>query len=213
MGKVTIAIDVDGVLRDLSDQILKYIEADFPEVYEEVAKNIDKVFYSLDPHFRTNEELVAWMYEGRVFELFGMAGRINRNVIDKLNFFTEVAEENGYEVWIASVQKGRSISATMNWLSKWGCRVKNYKFFDTMQDKIDHGFDVYLDDCPMVVEQILELEKNNPLYVNPDGADIVVPRAIKVPYEFNSHVECPSLDIRGGNFDDLYGLLNLEKKL
>lgn len=195
----TIAVDIDGTLRDLETQIGVFLEFDHPEKYKEWIPEFGKVYRSLSPVFESEAEVFKWMYDERVFELFGKAERLHKKVIDDLNMFTIAAKQNGWDVVIASVQRDRSITATLHWLSKYGCRVPTINFFHTFQDKIDANFDIYVDDSPEVLDAVCKTTTGvNARLIN---------RAIKVPYEFNSHVDCPSLDIVNGQFNTLYEIM------
>lgn len=195
----TIAIDIDGTLRDLESQIGIFLEYDHPSKFEQWEANVGKVYRSLTSVFESEADVFKWMYDERVFELFGKSERIHKKVIDDLNMFTLTAKQNGWNVVIASVQRDRSITATLYWLAKYGCRVPTINFFNTFQDKIDADFDIYVDDSPEVLEACNETMC---LF-----GDKMVVRAIKVPYEFNAHVDCPSLDIAAGEFNKLYEML------
>ena len=97
--------------------------------------------------------------------------------------------------------------ATLSWLSKFGCKLKHYDFFDTMQDKIDAGYDVYIDDCPEVLEAC-----TGALFGSRDLTARNGPIGLKVPYEFNKHIEdVYDLDIANGKFNDVYEILNIER--
>ena len=188
-----ISIDIDETLRDLKTQIERYLETDHPDKLDKYLELRNKHFNSLDTLFASKEEFNIWMYDERVFELFGKAPRVHPKVIDELNAFALSSQRCGYEVWLSSVQRDRSITATLFWLSKHGCRVSNYKFFGTMEEKINYGFDIYVDDCPDVLK--------NTDYL-----------AIKVPYEYNKDINVQTLDIENGKFNDLYEILNIERK-
>ena len=205
MSKITVAIDIDGTLRNLEGQITKYLEHDHPERLDKFNEVKNAEYYSLDNIFDTKEDVHSWMYDERVFELFGMAQKIHPKIIDDLNIFSVAAEEQGYELWIASVQRGRSIPATLHWLSKWGCRIPRIMFFPSMKDKTDHSFDIYLDDCPDVLEVVSKrtLKRNG----------VELPTSIKVPYGFTKNIDAPELDIENGKFNDIYELLGVERIL
>lgn len=198
-----IAIDIDGTLRDLETQIRKYLEEDYPEHIEDFDNNVGKVYRTLNPLIGEFEAM-KWLYEERPMELFAMAPRVHRSIIEDLNKFAQAAENQGHKVVIASVQRDKSIMATTHWLSKMGCKVKHYDFFDTMQDKIDYNYDVYVDDCPEVLNACeIGWEPRKMANRNPIG--------IKVPYDFNKNIECPVLDIKKGKFNDIYNILNIER--
>lgn len=194
MKKKTISIDIDGTIRDLIFQIEKYIEIDHYDKYHAFLETKNIKFNSLDKIFGSKEKVYEWMYEQRVFELFGMAPRLHPKIIDELNMFTLAAEQQGYDVWISSVQFDRSIPATLFWLSKNGCKVPNIKFFRTMKEKARHKFDIYLDDCP----EILKSNKKSSI-------------KIKVPYKYNEDFDLPSLDIENGDFNHIYDILKIER--
>lgn len=194
MKKKTIAIDIDGTIRNFDKQLDKYLEMDHPDKIDKYREVRDKEFWSLTTAFDGDtDSLFKWVYDERVFELFGMAGRTHPRIIDDLNILNNVLQESQYELVIASVQRDRSIPATLHWLSKWGSRVKRIEFYDSMQEKIDARYDIYLDDCPMVIEQSKQ--------------------SIKVPYGFNEHLDVPTLDVVNGKFDDLYDILGVHKIL
>ena len=153
-------------------------------------------FKSLETIFGGKENLFKWMYDERVFHIFGMAGKTHPKVIDHLNIFSNFAEQNGYKTIITSVQRDRSIIATLHWLSKNGCKIKNYLFFDNFKDKVDAKFDVYVDDCPEVLGKAPK--------------ESIV---IRVPYGYNSmFTDCHILDIANGKFNDIYSILGLNVK-
>lgn len=205
MGKLTVAVDIDGTLRNLHGQLVKYLEMDHPDKLDKFRELVGNEYYALDPLFETRSDLKQWMYDERVFELFGMAQKIHPKVIDELNIFTKAAEQQGYEVWIASVQMDRSVTATLHWLAKWGCRVQNIKFFSSFPNKINHGFDIYIDDNPDVIESTLGTKFN---FTSKE-----IPTAIKIPYGFNENIDAPALDIENGEFNNLYEMLGIEKIL
>jgi 5'(3')-deoxyribonucleotidase len=209
MKRLTIAVDIDGTLRDIDTQMDKYLEVDHPDKIDKFREIKGDIYRALDPVFDTNKEVYAWMYEERVFELFGMAERMHRKVIDDLNIFANVAREHGFDVVIASVQRNQSVTATMHWLAKWGCKIQRYEFFHSMQDKIDRNFDIYIDDCPQVIAAFVDCSIVHPT----ESAIAPIPRMIKIPYNFTKDYDCPSLDIANGNFDDLYDILRIEKVL
>lgn len=200
--KTLVAIDIDGTLRDLESQIDKYLENDYPEKHDGYTNARGKEYRTLDGLFFSREEIIKWLYEDRPFELFGMAGKVHRKVIDDLNILYNSTKGTDFEIVIASVQFDKSVPATLHWLAKNGCKVQKIFFFDTMKEKIDAGFDIYVDDCPEVLNFYRRKKTKSKLS-----------RAIKVPYEFNKGIKCPVVDIVNGKFDDLYGILGIEKVL
>lgn len=208
MKRLTIAIDLDGTLRDLDKQICEYLAVDHPDKIDKFREIKADVYRSLDPVFDTHEEMYQWMYEERPFYLFGMADRLHKKVIDDLNFFTVAAEGQGFEVVISSVQRNQSATASLHWLSKHGCRVSHIRFFRSAEDKIAANFDINVDDSPEILSAFAGKE-----VVRSFGSIAGLPRAIKIPSNFTKGIDCPSLDIANGKFDDLYAILGVEKIL
>lgn len=206
--RLTIAIDIDGTLRNLMRQMDVFIEEDYPDRIDQFRSIKDNTYMSLDPLFKTRDELNKWMYEERVFNLFAQAQRLHPKVIDDLNIFAATAKQQGYDVLLASVQRDQSVTATLHWLSKWGCKIQRIHFFDTMEAKIAANYDIYIDDCPDVLSAYV-----GKTVVALNGPVVGKPRAIKIPYEFTKGIDCPSLDIANGKFDDLYEILGVEKIL
>ena len=204
----TIAVDIDGTLRNLDKALDLFLEEDHPDKIDKFREINGNIYRSLDEVFKTEKDLFTWMYEERVFDLFGRSERTHKRVIDDLNIFQKAAWNAGFDVVIASVQRDQSVTATMHWLSKWGCKVQRYEFFYTMQDKINRNFDIYIDDCPQVLEAFA-----GKIVVPKSGPINGLSRAIKIPYNFTKDIDCPSLDIANGNFDDLYDILAIEKVL
>jgi len=202
---ITVGFDIDGTLRNIVDNIGYFLEIDHPDKVDTYLGCFKSEYYALEKAFGDRGQMLSWMYEERPFEIFGKSGRVHPRVIDDLNIFANVAKQNGVQVVIASVQQQRSITATLHWLSKYGCKLDKFAFFPTMQEKIDANFDIYVDDCPMVLNAFCSEQ------IQHNGLSIY--RAIKVPYDFNSSIECPYLDIAGGQFDELYNLLGVEKVL
>lgn len=209
MKDLTIAVDIDGTLRDFTKQLDKYLEEDHPDKIDKFREIKHSAYLALDQIFNSKEEMYSWMYEERVFELFGMADRTHKKVIDDLNIFTKTAKSQGFTCVIASVQRDQSVTATLHWLAKWGCKIQHIRFFDSMQDKIDANFDIYIDDCPDVISAF-----SGRTIIHPVEKILTdIPRAIKIPYEFTKDFDCPALDIANEKFDDLYEILGVEKVL
>lgn len=210
---ISVAVDIDNTLRDFSGAVEKWIEIDHPDKSEMLLSVQDSEYRSLDAIFDTHEEVHDWMYDERVFQIFGSANRVHSKIMDQLNALEKVSKSNGFKLTIASVQRERSVSATLWWLAKFGCRVQDYKFFNTMQDKIDYGFDVYIDDSPEVLEALVERDKEDVVWnTHPQIHDIPhsIPSAIKIPYGYNDHIDVPILDVRDGKFNDIYEMLNIK---
>ena len=152
MKKKTIAIDIDGTLRNIDTAIELYLEVDHPHRVRPFVSNTD-AWNRLDIAFDNDRDAVMhWLYEERAFHIFGQSPKMYPAVIDQLNALQKLADLSGkYEVWLSSVQRDQSITSTLFWLSKNGCRIRNIRFFDSFDQKTDHQFDVVVDDHPGVL--------------------------------------------------------------
>lgn len=171
----TIAIDIDGTLRDLDSRIDEILEQDHPLKVGTFRKEVDK-WDKLDRAFNNDREAVLkWLYDERAFQLFGQAGKMYPQVIDHINALVKMAEnytEDHVEIIISSVQRAQSIPATLFWLSKNGCKAKQYHFHKDFDSKSIANYDFVVDDHPGVLEAVKEMGS--------------VP--IVVPHQYNEHL-------------------------
>jgi hypothetical protein len=158
MKNKTIAIDIDGVLRNIVAPVRKYFDIDFEnDITLNLYKSIPDPLLEYNFHAVVGmdiEKFLNWMYVDRVFQIFAMAPRTYPTVIDDLNIFAKTAEAQGYNVWISSVQHQQALTATLFWLSKFGCKVQRYHFFNDQKEKRTHGFDIAIDDSPEILKHI-----------------------------------------------------------
>lgn len=209
-----IGIDVDGTLRNLEAQLRRYIEKDHPNSLSAFDQNVGVQYRTLNnlPAFKNTDDIWKWMYEERVFELFALAPRLHSTIIDNLNIFTKAAKVSGFDLVISTVQRDRSVTATLQWLAKWGCKVQNILCFDSAEDKFNSGIDVFVDDSPELIQMVLDASPLN-FILHPTKTTETVPRVIKVDYKFNSAFAVPSIDIVSGGFNDLYEILKIDRIL
>lgn len=209
-----IGIDIDGTLRDFGSQVERYIERDYPDSINVLRSMLDKKYRFLEelPCFDTKEESIKWMYEERPFEIFALAPRMHTLVMDNLNIFSKAAEKSGFNVVLSTVQSGLSVSATYQWLAKWGCKVQNLMCFNSINDKLESGIDIFLDDSPELIQKCMVKFPSN-LCQHPIIRDETVPRIIKVKHGYNEDLSVPSIDIAGGEFNKMYEFLKIDKIL
>lgn len=194
----TVAIDIDGTLRDLDVSLEKYLEIDHPTRLDTFVNSTEH-WDALDRAFDGDREAVVnWLYGQRAFQTFGQAPKMYRDVIDHLNALDKRARINGdVRIVISSVQQEQSITATLFWLSKMGCRVHDIKFYDSFEEKMNDHYDFVVDDHP----QVLEAAKAN-------GSTPVV-----VPHPYNEHLKEKDgfrrLDYEGEKPTGLAGLVDL----
>jgi hypothetical protein len=154
---IRIAMDIDGTLRNLDAQLEKYLEIDHPHRLRRFQDN-PQAWNKLDIAFGDDRKAVTdWLYGDRAFHLFGQAPKMYPAVMDHLNALSKRAQAaDDVELWISSVQRDQSITATLFWLAKNGCRVPNIKFYNSFNTKIREHYDFVVDDRPTVLEHALK---------------------------------------------------------
>tara|TARA_R100001163_G_C5001918_1_gene150762 strand:+ start:148 stop:723 length:576 start_codon:yes stop_codon:yes gene_type:complete len=122
-----ISVSINGVLRDILGK--------FEEVYE---KYNDKKVKSpvITPNlmeyveFKDDEELLDFLYNDATMEIFGQAKEIENNVISHLvDLYKEMPLD--YKLRIVSDDLGKSKSATLWFLSKYGLVCDEIIFYNT----------------------------------------------------------------------------------
>lgn len=194
----TVAIDIDGTLRDLDAQLDKMLEIDHPTKVTPF-RSFPKEWNRLDIAFNHDRDAVLkWLYGERAFHIFAQAPKMYKDVVDHLNAIDKRARAHGdIELVISSVQREQSIPATLFWLAKMGCRVRHIRFFDTFEEKVAAGYDVVVDDRPMVLEAAMAAGQT----------------AVVVPHPYNEHLTEKDgyhrLDYEGEKPTGIAGLVNL----
>jgi 5'(3')-deoxyribonucleotidase len=200
MKEKIVSVDIDGVLRDLYSEMVRYLEVDHPDKVEKFKSS--KEYSALDDAFGDREKAMEWLYSERVFQVFGMAPKMHKNVIDHLNILNNSSKGEKIKFVVSSVQRNKSIPATMHWLSKNGCTIEEYVFHSTQKEKslwtIKNATWV-LDDSPIILED----------YIEKKGSD----RVVKVEYDYNSEIDCKSLDAFNCGLDELYEIIGIQRKI
>ena len=111
-----IGITVNGVLRDTLYKIIKVYN-----LYNET-----ELLDHLD--FKTEEELLDWLYVECPMEVFGNCPSVTDNTVNDLNRFYKTFRDE-HKITIYSEEIGKSKSATLFFLAKYGCLVDNIGFF------------------------------------------------------------------------------------
>lgn len=141
-----IAIDLNDVVRDFSNNFLRYYverynhEFDL-EDFEFWSHNLNEVF-----PFNSENAYYNFIYNDYAFELFGKCGVCSRNLESELNDWTEktlkdIDSEEKIEVMIVSPKEyGASIGSTYFFLSKLGTKIREVYFpvnSETIWNKCD----------------------------------------------------------------------------
>jgi len=142
-----IAISINGVIRDLFGKIKlvhkKYYDSDVEETL-----NYDNVRKLLK--FDSDDDFLEFLYREAPMEIFGHATEVKANLVRNLNELT--GEHKEHEFTLISDEVGRGIPATFWFLAKYGCSVKNIKFYNVNSiNNLWNDFDlIFTNDEPII---------------------------------------------------------------
>tara|TARA_R110002167_G_scaffold11098_3_gene49524 strand:+ start:4120 stop:4677 length:558 start_codon:yes stop_codon:yes gene_type:complete len=142
-----IAISINGILRDLLGKIKKVHKKYYDSDVEEDL-NYDNIKELLN--FKDQDELLEFLYREAPMEIFGHATEIKNNFIRSLNELVGVNKD--YTFTLISDEVGRGIPATFWFLAKYGCTIKNIKFYNIRQvNNLWDEFDlIFTNDEPII---------------------------------------------------------------
>lgn len=142
---VTIAIELNHVIRNINKQLLKYYQKDYhPELdtddIDEKKENVLKKYIKFDSH----RELNQFIYIDYPFEIFGAAKAMDKNLArDVTNWMEEMTNREDEEfrvIYYSLNEEALTIQSSYFFLSKLGTRVREVVFpksIDEMKDKCD----------------------------------------------------------------------------
>ena len=144
---MNIAISINGILRDLLGKIKKVHKKYYDSDVEEDL-NYDNIKELLN--FKDQDELLEFLYREAPMEIFGHATEIKNNFIRSLNELAGINKD--YTFTLISDEVGRGISATFWFLAKYGCSIKNIKFYNMSEVEDLWGeFDlIFTNDEPII---------------------------------------------------------------
>jgi hypothetical protein len=148
-----IGIEMNGVLRDTIlkfRQLYEKFNIDLtPELEEgeepvfkyEVIEPIDSLDLLNHFTFPSKDEFYSFMYEEHPMEIFGHSPSVEMSTMNDLNEFYYEMRDN-HDISIVSDEIGKSKTASLFFLSKFGCLIEKVKFYsestiDSMWNEID----------------------------------------------------------------------------
>lgn len=197
---MTIAIDINDVIRDYTRQFIKYyqkvIDPNFEIEYEDVD---DFEFMNIFPFKDENGdndiiEYYKFKYEDCAFELFGRSDVMERRLPMDFNLWTQNTLRNFEEEKIPNViivspfEMNLSIQSTLSFLSRIGVRIREY-YFPTNSQTIWDKCDILITANPTLIQN------------KPEGKI-----AVKINAPYNKEVEGDY------TFDGLCDVINDENK-
>lgn len=163
---MTIAIDINDVIRDYTRQFIKYyqkvIDPSFKIEYDEVDDfDFMNVFPFLDKNGEPDiVEYYKFKYDDCAFELFGRSNVMERTLPTDFNLWTQNTLKNFTEdkipnvILVSPFEMNLSIQSTLSFLSRIGVRVREY-YFPTDSQTI-------WDRCDILITANPNLIKNKP---------------------------------------------------
>lgn len=160
---MTIAIDINDVIRDYTRQFIKYyqkvIDPSFEIEYDDVD---DFEFMNVFPFKDENGdndimEYYKFKYEDCAFELFGRSDVMERRLPTDFNLWTQNTLKNFEEDKIPNViivspfEMNLSIQSTLAFLSRIGVRIREY-YFPTDSQTIWNKCDILITANPKLIE-------------------------------------------------------------
>lgn len=127
-----IGIELNGIVRDVNKQVIKYYKKDINQGFDDkkVNYNVLNVIDSLD--LKSKKAKFDFMYVDYPYEIFGCAPTMDRHLAVTINNWIislNNREDDTYEIKMFSLkEEGLSIQSTYYFLSKIGCRVREMFF-------------------------------------------------------------------------------------
>lgn len=162
MAKKNISIDVNDVLRDYTRQFMKMynktINPNFVIEYDEI-KDFDffNVFPFGDKDFRDKQEYFDFLYEEVAYEIFGCAEVMERGLGPAFSTWVERDMRNFDDEdtpnlrIVAPFETHLAIPSTMHFLSRIGCKVREY-YFPIVSNTIWDGADILITANPQLIK-------------------------------------------------------------
>lgn len=150
--KMTIAIDINDVIRDFTRQFIKYykkaIDPKFEIEYDDITDfNFLNIFPFVDEDGEIDEMAYnRFKYEDYAYELYARADVMERTLPAQFNLWIQNTlrdfdeDKNPEVIIVCPFEMNLSIQSTLSFLSRIGVRVRNYYFpvdSSTIWDKCD----------------------------------------------------------------------------
>lgn len=129
-----IGVSLDDVLRDFLGKFKSVYIKQFEKDPIEPINTLDLMLHF---PFDTEDELNRFLYEDFSLELFGHANEKYKNAVIDLNSLYN-QHKDLHDFLIISKEHGNSIPATLFFLSKTSCKIREYKFILSNDGIWDH---------------------------------------------------------------------------
>jgi hypothetical protein len=160
----TIAIEVNGILRDFIKKFEQYYQIEFAD--RSIGYPIDPFNPLLSFHFEDNElEDFIFQYS---YELFAKSTLPSKEIIAQLNQIYPELTENGYKIIIISREGVKMRSLTAFYISNFSASFyfDEIRFYNRFIEYIDDDFDYILTSNPKLSD--LEFKNTNIILFDPE---------------------------------------------
>ena len=160
----TIAIEVNGILRDFIKKFEQYYQIEFAD--RPIGYPIDPFNPLLSFHFEDNElEDFIFQYS---YELFAKSTLPSKEIIAQLNQIYPELSENGYKIIIISREGVKMRSLTAFYISNFSASFyfDEIRFYNRFIEYIDDDFDYILTANPKLSD--LEFKNTNIILFDPE---------------------------------------------
>ena len=164
----TIAIEVNGILRDFIKKFEQFYQVEFPD--REIKRPIDSFNPLLSFHFEENElEEFIFQYS---YELFAKATLPSKEIIADLNQIYPELSENRYKIIIISREGIKMRSLTAFYISNFsaGFYFDEIRFYNKFSEYVDENFDYILTANPKLSD--LEFKNSNIILFDPEKKNL-----------------------------------------
>lgn len=171
---ITIAIELNHVVRNVNKQILKYYQKDInPELDIDNIDEKDDVFKYAT--FDSKSERNEFVYIDYPYEIFGCAKPMDKNLPVKINNwlvdFTNEEDEVYNVIYYSLNEEALTIQSTYFFLSKIGTRVREVLFPLDPKDILDRA-DVIITADGSIIEKSKDTDTKIVLINRPTNKDV-----------------------------------------
>lgn len=149
-----IAIELNGVIRDINTQILDYYVKDINKEFDKTSVNTNLYDFVDNVKFENQTMLDKFMYEDYVYEIFGCAPTMSMHLPNTINTFHLSLPKNDELMVFSLMESGLSIQSTYFFLSKIGCKIRECLFPKKYKEIWNH--------CDVVITANKNIVRNKP---------------------------------------------------
>lgn len=129
-----IGIELNGIIRDLNQQIVDYYKKDFDKTFDVDSVDLNVVNFLPQIPFKSKDEEDKFMYIDYPYEVFGCAGTMEMHLPNTLNTWHKSLPKKDDIILFSLMECGLSIQSTYFFLSKIGCKIREIFFPKKPQD-------------------------------------------------------------------------------